>query len=124
MDVTVKVAVVEPAGTVTVAGTVTELTLLLSATPNPLDPAAPLRVIVPVEVAPPATVVGLSDIALKTTGLIVSVTPIEVEARLAVILAVALVETGVVAMLNDPNVEPAGNCNSFSFSASIPWQRY
>ena len=58
--VTVNVALVAPAGTVTLAGTVaTAVLLLLSETGAPADGAAPERVTVAVDVAPPVTVPGL-----------------------------------------------------------------
>jgi hypothetical protein len=60
--VTVKVALVAPAGTVTLAGTVATLVspLTRGTTVPPLSAAA-LKVTVPVEGLPPATVVGLSE---------------------------------------------------------------
>src|SRR2546429_3393043 len=59
---TVKVALVGPAGTVTLEGTVAAAVLLLeSATCAPPAGAAPLNVTVPVEdCVPPITLVGLS----------------------------------------------------------------
>ena len=64
---TVKVAVVAPAGTVTVEGTLaTEVLLLERATCAPPAGAGPLRVTVPVEdCTPPITLLGLS--ASETT---------------------------------------------------------
>jgi hypothetical protein len=60
--VTVKVAVVLPAGTVMLAGTVAAAVLLLErATETPPVGAAALKVTVPVEFAPPTTLVGLRD---------------------------------------------------------------
>ena len=57
---TVKFALVAPAGTVTLAGTMATAVLLLeSATAAPPAGAAALRVTVPVEGAPPVTLVGL-----------------------------------------------------------------
>jgi hypothetical protein len=63
--VTVKVAVVEPAVTVTFEGTVaTAVLLLVKLTPAPPAGAGPLRVTVPMEGVPPWTIVGLRDRAL------------------------------------------------------------
>src|SRR5437660_12393455 len=59
---TVNVALVAPAATVTLEGTVaTDVLLLESATCAPPDGAGPLSVTVPVEESPPVAVVGLSD---------------------------------------------------------------
>jgi hypothetical protein len=56
-----KVALVPPAGTVTLAGTLAAPLLLESATWAPLEGAGPLSVTVPVEdCAPPTTLVGFS----------------------------------------------------------------
>jgi len=60
--VTVKVELVAPAGTVTLAGTVATLvSLLTSETTVPPLGAGALKVTLPVEGFPPTTVVGLSD---------------------------------------------------------------
>jgi hypothetical protein len=59
--VTVKVALVAPAGTVTLAGTVAaDVLLLVSATTAPPVGAALLSATVPVEDIPPTTVVGFN----------------------------------------------------------------
>ena len=58
---TVKLALLAPAATVTLAGTVAADALLERYTDAPLA-AGPLRVIVPVEGDPPVTLVGLSPI--------------------------------------------------------------
>ncbi len=57
--VTEKVPLVAPAATVIEAGTVAEVELLLRETANPPVGAAVLKVTVPVEDEPPATLVGL-----------------------------------------------------------------
>src|SRR5215216_2260582 len=58
--VTAKVALVDPAGTVTLAGTVAAAVLLLdNETVKPPDGAAEVRVMVPVAELPPTTAVGL-----------------------------------------------------------------
>jgi hypothetical protein len=60
--VTVKVAVVAPAGTVTLAGTVaTEVRLLESVTTIPPAGAGPVSVTVPIDGLPPRTLSGLRD---------------------------------------------------------------
>ena len=58
---TVKLAVVLPADTVTLDGTVaTDVLLLLRPTDAPPEGAADVRVTVPVELLPPVTLVGFS----------------------------------------------------------------
>jgi hypothetical protein len=74
----VNVALVAPAGTVTLAGTVVALEFSDSVTATPPLGAAALKVTVPVDGLPPATLVGLSDTAesvvpVAPPGLIVSV---------------------------------------------------
>jgi hypothetical protein len=61
--VTAKVALVAPAGTVMVAGTVAAVELSESETTAPPAGAAALNVTVPVEPLPPTTVAGLSETA-------------------------------------------------------------
>src|SRR5260370_1185498 len=66
---TVNVALVAPAATVTLDGTLAAAVLLLdSATAAPPDGAAPLSVTVPVEEFPPATLVGCSASDEGETG--------------------------------------------------------
>jgi hypothetical protein len=59
--VIVKLALVAPAGTVTVAGTAAAFELSVTDTATPPLGAAPLKVTVPVEELPPATLAGFSD---------------------------------------------------------------
>jgi len=66
--VAVKVALEEPAATVTEAGTVRAATLLESDTAAPPDAAAADNATVQVEVAPVARLAGTQDSELKTTG--------------------------------------------------------
>ena len=61
--VTVKLVLVAPAGTVTLAGTAAAVELSDNVTTVPPEGAAALRVTVPVEEFPPTTLVGFSDSA-------------------------------------------------------------
>jgi hypothetical protein len=75
--VTENVAVVCPAATVTLAGTVADVLLLPSVTTAPPVGATALNVTVPVEPAPPVTLVGFNDteeiVTEFTTGFTVKV---------------------------------------------------
>ena len=78
--VTVNVAVVAPAATVTLAGTCAAVVLLLvRVTTAPPDGAGPVKVTVPVEDVPPITEVGLRltevSAAAVTVKVAVFVTP-------------------------------------------------
>ncbi len=66
--VTVNVAVVFPAATLTVAGTLAAALLLDSEMEMPPAGAAALKVTVPVEGSPPVRLVGVSDTALRVTA--------------------------------------------------------
>jgi hypothetical protein len=70
--VTVNVADVEPAITVTEAGTVALLMLEASATAAPPVGAGPLKVTVPVDELPPITDVGLSLTPIRPAGVMLS----------------------------------------------------
>ena len=72
--VAVKVAVVLPAATVTLAGTLAEALPLLSETAAPPVGAGLFSVTVPAELLPPTTLVGLTLTAVRlATGVMVSV---------------------------------------------------
>ena len=72
MVVTVKVALVAPAGMVTPPGTDAAPALLESETTAPPAGAGPFRVAVPVEADPLITLVGLRASAESTGGITVS----------------------------------------------------
>src|SRR5260370_10230766 len=66
---TVNVALVAPAATVTLDGTLAAAVLLLETmTTAPPDGAAPLKLTVPVEEFPPVTLVGFSDSDERVAG--------------------------------------------------------
>jgi hypothetical protein len=67
-----KVAVLAPAGTVTLTGTVAALFVVLSVTIS-FAAVTPVNVTVPVDCAPPITVLGVSVIELKAGGFTVNV---------------------------------------------------
>ncbi len=73
--VTVKVAWVDPAGIETDGGTPTERLLLVSMTSSPPEGAGWAKVMVPTELVPPITVVGLIVKLLRATELKNGLTP-------------------------------------------------
>ena len=75
--VIVKVAVVDPAATVTLAGTFAEPLLLESVTKAPFVGAGPLKVTVPVDDDPPVTLAGFTESELKAGAFTVSVVVLE-----------------------------------------------
>jgi hypothetical protein len=83
-------------------GTVTAVLLLDRETANPPEPALPLRVSVPVDGFPPATVDGFTLTDNSDGGTIVSVAVLEVPFRLAVIVAVVSWLTPLVVIVNVP----------------------
>ncbi len=86
---TVNVDEVLPAGIVTDAGTATDGTALRSDTAAPPLEAGPLSVTVPIEVPPPARVVGFSVTAVRTGA--VTVRLAEADEPLASAVTVAVV---------------------------------
>jgi len=104
----VNVAVVEPAGTVTVAGTVAAALLELSVTEVPPAGAAAESVTVPVELArPPTTEVGFKETPDRPPGVTVSV-PVAVFVPVAPVTVTAVLEaTPEVVAVKVPDVAPA-----------------
>ena len=106
-EVTVKVAEVAPAGTVTLAGTVAaEVMLLDKVTTAPPEGAAAVRVTVPVEGVPPVTVVGFKVTDKTAGGLTVSVAP-AVPLNVAEIEGEAVAPTGNEVTVKVAEVAPA-----------------
>ena len=108
--VTVKVAVVAPAATVTDAGTVAAFVLLLvSATAAPPAGAAVVKVTVPVLAAPPVTAVGFSEsTATPADGLTVRFAFTDPPLYVAVIVTDAVAVTAWLVAVNVAAVAPAG----------------
>ena len=106
--VTVNVALVAPAATVTFAGTCAAAVLLLvSATAAPPAGAAPLKVTVPVEEIPPVTLDGLKLRPEGIGALTVRFADFVVPLSSPEMLTVALAVTGVVVTVNVALVAPA-----------------
>jgi hypothetical protein len=106
--VTVKVAVVAPTGTVTLAGVVDDALLSDKVTTAPAPTAGLSRVTVPVEDVPPVTVAGLIATLTSAGGLIVKVAVRVTPLYTAVIVTVLTALTGMVVTVNVAVVEPAG----------------
>lgn len=113
---TAKAALVAPAATVTLAGALATLPLLLvSVTTAPPDGAAPLSVTIPVEELLPLTLSGFSvrpEIETVTVpeGLMVNVAVLVTPAPVAEIVTVVGAETGVVKTPNPAVSDPCGTC--------------
>ncbi len=106
--VTVNVAVVAPAATVTLAGTVAADVLLLDkVTTVPAEGAGPVKVTVPVEEVPPVTLEGLSASEVRAGRSTVKVAVLVVPLSTAEIVTEVLADTGVVVIVNVAVVAPA-----------------
>lgn len=102
-------AVKAPAATVTFGGVTATVLLEDRLTRIPPEGAGPLKVTVPVEGVPPINEVGVSPrLDNPTGGVIVSVAVAELPPEEAVITALVLVETGVVAIVKVAWVAPPG----------------
>src|SRR3990170_2305020 len=106
MVLTGKLAVVAPAATVTLAGSVAAALLLDSATSAPPAGAGPFKLTVPVEDSPPVTLAGLTETAASAGGLIVRA-GFCVPLKLAVIKAEVTAPTALVFTENVAVVSPA-----------------
>jgi hypothetical protein len=106
--VIVNVVLVLPGAMVTLVGTcATDVLLLCSATTAPPAGAAPVKVIVPVELAPPTTAVGLLVIEERLAALTVK-DAVRLTPSVAVIVAEVLVATPDVVTVNVVELLPAG----------------
>lgn len=99
----VKAPVDEPAGTVTVAGTVAAAVLLLERLITTFTAARPVRVTVPTELVPPRTLVGFSEsvesAGARTVNVAFRLTPLaKAEMDEVVLLATGVVVTVKVAV--------------------------
>jgi hypothetical protein len=101
------VALVEPAETVTVAGTTALVLLEVKLTAIPPEGAIPLRVTVPVEEAPPVSEVGDTESPETVGGFTVSVALRVAPFNVPDIVAAVDIETAVVLILNGAFVAPA-----------------
>jgi len=109
--VTVKVALVAPAGIVTLAGGVHAALLSESATTAPPAGAGPFSVTVPVEFpssGPPMTLVGFRVSEVRAAGSTVSVSVRVAPPKVAEMVDVVDVATALVPMLKFALVAPAG----------------
>ena len=109
--VIVNIAVVAPAGTVTLAGICAAAVLLLvRVTIAPPDGAGPVNFTVPVDEVPPITEVGLTLMALPlplSVGAVTVKLPVVVTPYVPAIVTVVLLATGVVVTVNVADIAPA-----------------
>lgn len=110
---TVKVANLSPGLTFTVAGTVAKCRSLESFTDIPLAGAGPLSATVPVEEAPPLTVVGLRLKAMRVGGVTVSVVVFVTDPLVAVMVTSSCSATVVVVTLNVASLCPGSTVTDF-----------
>lgn len=117
---TVNVAVEAPAKTVTPGGTVAAVWLLLREIDIPPVGAGPLRVTVPVELAPPVRVVGFKLNPDRCGGFTVNVAEIDVAPSVPVIFGKDWRATGEVVIENVALVVPAG---TFTLAGTIALEK-
>jgi hypothetical protein len=122
--VTVKLALEEPPGTVTLAGTLVAVEFSLSDTTAPPLGAGPLKVTLPVDELPPVTLDGLTETADSDAAGVPSVTLIEANWNA---LSIAAESCTVVAMLGNvvtvklALVAPPGTVTLLGTSAESGW---
>ncbi len=105
---TLNVAAVLPAATVTDAGTVAALSLLDSVTTIPPVGAALERVTVPVDGDPPRTAAGLTLTEVRVSGSIVSFAEAVLSSNIPVIVAAVAFDTWAVLIVNVAAERPVG----------------
>jgi hypothetical protein len=103
---TVKVALVEPAGIVIFVGTVAALEFELRATTSPPVGATPLSFTVPVVLAPPTTLTGLREREVRVGARIVTLNVFASPLRDAVIVATLFFATAEEVRVKVPFVVP------------------
>src|ERR671915_1189587 len=103
-----KLALVAPAGTVRLAGTVVALELADSETAAPPEGASSFNVTVPVDELPPTTLVGLSETVDIATGTTVTTEKRVVSTCVAESPTLVVVEEVNVEIVKLPLVSPAG----------------
>jgi len=116
---TVNVADVAFAATVTEAGSVADAVVLDRATFTPPDGAGPVKVTVPAEEVPPATLVGFTLTDANTGGLIVSVTVTTTAPKVALTVAATVATTGVVFTVNVADEVPASTFTDVGNAADV-----
>jgi hypothetical protein len=106
---TEKVVEVEPAGTVTFAGTVAAAVFaLVRATVAPPGGALPVMITVPVEELPPATLAGLTERVERAAGLTVRLAVFDTPEKAAVIVTGLADATPSVVTVKGADAAPAG----------------
>ena len=116
--VIVNVAVVDPAGTVTDAGTLATVVVPLVSVTTTASVAMPDRVTVPVLLVPPRTLVGFSATVLTTrTGLTVMVAAFDTPERVPVMVSEPEAVTVRVVIVNVADVAPAA---TVTFVGTVP----
>ncbi len=115
----VKVAAVAPAGTVTLAGTVTATLFVVNVTTAPPAGAIPFSVTVPVELLPPSTLFGLIATDESDGGFTVRIVVRVVAPSVAEIVTEVAVVTADVVIVNVAVVAPAATVTDAGTFAAV-----